>query len=173
MPSRRERKASTHHCERVIPSGFRTRSTTIHRRRDTSWIKKPNRKILSKSLSWLGITLTMEDFQAQGQPESTNNHAYLPSQHTPYLLLWEQAMVSSFTIHPRSSQGEPLGERPDLAPRFSLVTALVPCGCAVHRWFPALPQAGFAGFHPCKKPRRRHRPRRTWSGYRRAVPPGP
>src|SRR3546814_8259536 len=50
MPSRRDRNASTHHCERVMPGGLSARSTTTRRNRDTSWIRKPNRNPVFISL---------------------------------------------------------------------------------------------------------------------------
>src|SRR5229473_1285698 len=49
IPSRRDRNASTHHWDRVIPSGLRARSTTMRRKRDTSWIKKPKRRLVLRS----------------------------------------------------------------------------------------------------------------------------
>src|SRR5277367_5405404 len=42
IPSARERNASTHHCDRVTPSGFSTRSTILRRNRETSWTRNPN-----------------------------------------------------------------------------------------------------------------------------------
>src|SRR5271163_4445620 len=42
IPSARDRNASTHHCERVTPSGFNARSTVLRLKRDTSWTRNPN-----------------------------------------------------------------------------------------------------------------------------------
>src|SRR5271165_5414987 len=50
IPSRRDKNASTHHCERVMPRGFSALSTTTRRNRDTSWIRNPKRRPVLRSL---------------------------------------------------------------------------------------------------------------------------
>ena len=71
MPSLRDRKASTHHCDRVMPSGLSHLSKRVRRRRDTSWIRYPRRS--SRSI-WGSMPILLG---AKGRVEAISVEALL------------------------------------------------------------------------------------------------